>query len=365
MTDSTAAADVELAIGGMTCASCAARIEKKLNRLDGVTATVNYATEKARVTLRRRRDHRRPDRHRRDTGYTAALPAQPGRRPATRRRASPTRVASLRHGCWSRAALTVPVVALAMVPALQFDYWQWLSLTLATPVVDLGRLAVPPGRLDQPAARRGRRWTPWSRSASLAAFGWSLYALFLGDAGDARHDAPVRADARPRRRRRQDLPRGRRRRHRCSCWPAATSRPGPSARPAPRCARCWSSAPRTSPCCATAPRSAVPVDRAAGRRRSSWSGPGRRSPPTAWSSRAPRRSTPRCSPASRCRSRSGPATRSSGATVNAGGRLVVRATRVGADTQLAQMARLVEDAQNGKAECSGWPTGSPGCSCRS
>ena len=82
----------------------------------------------------------------------------------------------------------------------------------------------------------------------------------------------------------------------------------------------------------------------------SWCAPARRSPPTAWSRAARRRSTPRCSRASRCRSRSGPATRSTGGTVNAGGRLVVRATRVGSDTQLAQMARLVEEAQHGKTE---------------
>ena len=123
--------EVELRIGGMTCASCAARVEKKLNRMDGVTATVNYATEKAKVTY--------GDGVTADaliatvakTGYSAALPAPV--RPEAPVTDDPSR--ALRTRLLFSAALTLPVVALAMIPALQFDYWQWLSLALATPVV--------------------------------------------------------------------------------------------------------------------------------------------------------------------------------------------------------------------------------------
>ena len=145
-------ADVELAITGMTCASCANRIERKLNKLDGVTATVNYATEKAQGHLSRRAS---PPTTCCATveaaGYAAALP---DRRPTpTPRRPSPSATRCCQRLLVS-AVLTVPVVAMAMVPALQFTYWQWLSLTLAAPVVVWGALAVPPRRVDQPAPRR-------------------------------------------------------------------------------------------------------------------------------------------------------------------------------------------------------------------
>src|SRR3954451_15362835 len=121
---------IELDIGGMTCAACANRIEKKLNRLDGVSATVNYATEKARATVPAGVS---PD----DliavverTGYTATTPAA----------VPPVPVASdpLRTRLIASAVLSVPVIVLAMVPAWQFTYWQWLSLTLAAPVVIYG-----------------------------------------------------------------------------------------------------------------------------------------------------------------------------------------------------------------------------------
>jgi Cu+-exporting ATPase len=93
------------------------------------------------------------------------------------------------------ALLSVPVIAMAMIPALQFTYWQWLSLTLAAPVVVWGALAVPPGGLDQPQARRRDDGHAGERSGTLAAFLWSLYALFFGHGRDARHDAPLRVDA--------------------------------------------------------------------------------------------------------------------------------------------------------------------------
>src|SRR3954468_14643261 len=126
----TTGADVqstELLIGGMTCASCAARIEKKLNRLDGVTATVNYATEKARVSFADGVSTDDLIATVEKTGYTATLPAPPkAEAPAEEDPVRPLRTRLL-----VSTVLSVPVVAMAMVPALQFEYWQWLSLTLA------------------------------------------------------------------------------------------------------------------------------------------------------------------------------------------------------------------------------------------
>src|SRR3954469_5093562 len=121
---------IERSIGGMTCAACANRIEKKLNRVDGVTATVNYATEKARAPVP-------PSVTAADLiavvekpGYTAAEPsaAEPAAQPYD----------PLRTRLLVSAVLTVPVILLAMVPAWQFTFWQWLSLTLAAPVVVYG-----------------------------------------------------------------------------------------------------------------------------------------------------------------------------------------------------------------------------------
>ena len=141
----------------MTCASCAARVEKKLNKLDGVRASVNYATEKAKVAYDGAGEpggpagHGRGDRLHRHAACSPATrradrPPRDRRRPRDLRLA-PTAVIS--------AVLTAPVLAMSMIPALQFDNWQWLSLTLASPVVVWGGLAVPPGRLGQPPPRRG------------------------------------------------------------------------------------------------------------------------------------------------------------------------------------------------------------------
>ncbi|WP_035854783.1 heavy metal translocating P-type ATPase [Cryptosporangium arvum] len=164
---------IELEIGGMTCASCAARIEKKLNRLDGVSASVNYATERATIHT--------DGGHSADefiatvekTGYTAALPATVVEEPES----DPARTRLL-----VAIALTVPVVVLAMVPAWQFEYWQWLSLTLAAPVV------VACGLPFHTATLRNLRHGEASMDTlvslgTLAAFGWSLWALFFGTAG--------------------------------------------------------------------------------------------------------------------------------------------------------------------------------------
>ena len=178
------ASEVELLIGGMTCASCAARVEKKLNRMDGVTATVNYATEKAKVT------------------YSAGIQVadliatvvktglhgrgatrRPGRSPPTQDTADEdAEPASCASASPSPPCSPLPVVLLSMIPALQFDNWQWLALTLAAPVVVWGGL--PFHRAAWTNARHGAATMDTLVSVgTLAAFGWSLWALFFGDAG--------------------------------------------------------------------------------------------------------------------------------------------------------------------------------------
>jgi len=181
---------VELLIGGMTCASCAARIEKKLNKLDGVTATVNYATEKAKVSLTGAVTPEDLIATVEKTGYTARLPEPPRPRPEARPGLARGEedgvlqpVHSLRVRLLVSTALTVPVVALAMIPALQFDYWQWLSLTLAAPVVVWGGL--PFHRAAWTNLRHGAATMDTLVSlGTIAAFAWSVYALFLGTAGE-------------------------------------------------------------------------------------------------------------------------------------------------------------------------------------
>ncbi|WP_404960050.1 heavy metal translocating P-type ATPase [Streptomyces sp. 147326] len=186
---------VELSIGGMTCASCAARIEKKLNRMDGVEATVNYATEKAHVSYTG--DVRVSDLIATvvKTGYTAEEPPPPAPAQAptddAARAAAPAEapadapdaaLAALRQRLLVSAALALPVVLLAMVPALQFDNWQWLSLTLAAPVVVWGGL--PFHKAAWTNARHGAATMDTLVSVgTLAAFTWSLWALFFGHAG--------------------------------------------------------------------------------------------------------------------------------------------------------------------------------------
>ena len=177
---------VELLVGGMTCASCAARIEKKLNRMPGVEASVNYTTEKATVFV--------PDGTTvtdaiatiEATGYTAALP-----RPAVSEwpdSEEPTdadrEVSSLRRRLLVSAVLAAPVVAMSMIPALQFTNWQWLALTLAAPVAVWG--AWPFHRATWINVRHGAATMDTLISVGvLAALGWSLYALFFGMAGMA------------------------------------------------------------------------------------------------------------------------------------------------------------------------------------
>ncbi|HZE51249.1 MAG TPA: heavy metal translocating P-type ATPase, partial [Jatrophihabitantaceae bacterium] len=182
-------ATVELSVGGMTCSSCAARIEKKLNRLDGVSASVNYATEKATVrfdpavvgpaelvsTVEA-------------TGYTARLPQPPvaaaptGSAGSAGSAAPVDEAAELRQRLFVSAVLTLPVLVMAMVSAAQFDNWQWLSLVLAAPVVVWGGWPFHRAALLNLRHRAATMDTLISMG-TLAAFGWSLYALFFGDAG--------------------------------------------------------------------------------------------------------------------------------------------------------------------------------------
>ncbi|GAA1137438.1 heavy metal translocating P-type ATPase [Kitasatospora gansuensis] len=334
---------VELAIGGMTCASCAARIEKKLNRMDGVEATVNYATEKAQVDFA-------PEVSVADliatverTGYTAELPAPPTPAAEDTPAEQPD---PLRERLLISAALSVPVVLLSMIPALQFDNWQWLAFALTGPVVVYG------GRPFHRAA-----WTNLRHGAAtmdtlvslgtLAAFGWSVWALFFGHAGmtGMRHaftlgvgagDASSTLyletaaavttlillgrwlEARSKRRAGAAL-------HALldlGAKDVAVLQDGREVRlpvdrltvglrfvvrPGEKIATDGTVVEGTSAVDASMlTGEAVPVEVTVG-------------------------------------------DTVTGATVNAGGRLVVEATRVGADTQLARMAKLVEEAQNGKA----------------
>ncbi|MFE9010654.1 heavy metal translocating P-type ATPase [Streptomyces cyaneofuscatus] len=380
------ASEAELMIGGMTCASCAARVEKKLNRMDGVTATVNYATEKARVTFTEGLELSDLVATVERTGYTARPLAPPKPKPEPEPTLEPEQepdadpaptpldaaappdtpdapgppatstdaaeaeqaasLAALRQRVVVSAVLSVPVVLLAMVPALQFDNWQWLSLTLAAPVVIWGGL--PFHRATWTNLRHGAATMDTLVSmGTLAAFGWSLWALFLGDAGmpGMRHgfDLTVsRADAsstiylevaagvitfillgryleaRAKRRSGAAL----RALMHLGAKDVAVLRGGTEVRvPADRLVIGDRFVVRPGEKIATDGKvvegssavdasmltgESVPVEVAAG-------------------------------------------DSVTGATINAGGRLVVEATRIGSDTQLARMARLVEDAQNGKA----------------
>ena len=341
-----ALAEVELLIGGMTCASCAARVEKKLNRMDGVTASVNYATEKARITCPEGTEVADLIATVVKTGYTAEEPAPP-REEVSAAEGEDPELTALRSRLVVSAALAVPVILLAMVPALQFDNWQWLSLTLAAPVVVWGGL--PFHRAAWTNARHGAATMDTLVSlGTLAAFGWSLWALFLGDAGmpGMRHPfeftvsrgdgassiylevaSGVTAfillgrylEARSKRRAGAAL----RALMELGAKDVAVLRDGREVRiPAQRLAVGDRFVVRPGEKIATdgtvvegtsavdasmLTGESVPVDVAAG-------------------------------------------DAVTGATVNAGGRLVVEATRVGADTRLARMAKLVEDAQNGKTE---------------
>ncbi|MEU0042755.1 heavy metal translocating P-type ATPase [Streptomyces werraensis] len=348
----TSTSQVELSIGGMTCASCAARIEKKLNRMDGVTATVNFATEKAKVSYDAGIEVADLIATVEKTGYTAEEPPPPappagseteaGTAPAT-----DGELLSLRQRLLVSLVLSVPVVLMAMVPALQFDNWQWLSLTLAAPVVVWG--AFPFHKAAWTNARHGAATMDTLVSiGTLAALGWSLWALFFGHAGmpGMRHGfeftisrsdgsssiyleaaagvttfilAGRYLEARSKRKAGAAL----RALLELGAKDVSVLRGGKEVRipvgqlavgdrfvvrPGEKVATDGTVVEGTSAVDASMlTGESVPVDVTVG-------------------------------------------DSVTGATVNAGGRLVVEATRVGADTQLARMAQLVEDAQNGKAE---------------
>ncbi|MEU0754701.1 MULTISPECIES: heavy metal translocating P-type ATPase [Streptomyces] len=342
-----ARSEVELLIGGMTCASCAARVEKKLNRMEGVTATVNYATEKARITYP-------PGVEVADlittvvkTGYTAEEPAPPRRDEEETASGTDPETAALRTRLIVSVLLALPVVLLAMVPPLQFDHWQWLSLTLAAPVVVWG--AAPFHRAAWTNLRHGAATMDTLVSVgTLAAFGWSLWALFLGDAGEPgmRHPfeltvsrtdgastiylevaAGVTAflllgrylEARSKRQAGAAL----RALMELGAKDVTVLRDGREVRvPAERLSVGDRFVVRPGEKIAT---DGTVVEGASAVDASMLTGESVPVDVTVGDT-------------------------VTGATVNAGGRLVVEATRIGADTQLARMAKLVEDAQTGKAQ---------------
>ncbi|MFI2114488.1 heavy metal translocating P-type ATPase [Streptomyces rubiginosohelvolus] len=362
-TTATTAADsgagttaVELAIGGMTCASCAARIEKKLNRMDGVEATVNYATEKAKVT------YAGADVSVEDliatveaTGYTARPPAPPaaetaapppGSGDAEQRAAEDDGLTTLRQRLITAVLLAVPVIAMAMIPALQFDYWQWLSLTLAAPVVTYA--AWPFHRAAWTNAKHGAATMDTLISVGTsAAFLWSVWALFFGTAGMVGMTHPFEFTIA-----RSDgagniyleaaagvtafILAGR-------YFEARSKRKAGAALKALMELGAKEVTVLRDGVETTIPTSALQVgDRFLVR-------PGEK---IATDGTVVEGSS--AVDASMLTGESVPVEVTvgdtvTGATLNAGGRLVVEATRVGADTQLARMAKLVEDAQNGKA----------------
>jgi Cu+-exporting ATPase len=182
-TSATPLRHVDLVIEGMTCTSCAARIERRLNKLDGVAATVNYATEQARVAVPDTIDDARLVTEVEAAGYHAHLPQPDASAASGEGVAADDPARALRDRLLVCLVLTVPVLLMSMVPPLQFDHWQWLALTLAAPVIVWG--ALPFHRAAATNLRHGAATMDTLISVgTLAAFGWSLYALFLGEAGD-------------------------------------------------------------------------------------------------------------------------------------------------------------------------------------
>lgn len=340
---------IELDVTGMTCASCAARIEKRLNRLDGVEATVNYATEKATVHAPEGYDPLELITTVENAGYGATLPTpkhadtqdadgEPGDDPE---------LTALRQRFIGSALLSVPVILMAMVPAFQFTYWQWASLTLTAPVVVWA--GWPFHRAAWINLKHGAATMDTLISlGTIAAFLWSLYALFLGTAGTPGMTHPFELTVAP-----SDgashiyletaagvitfLLGGRyfekKSKHQAGAALRALMEMGAKdvavlrgetevripiedlrvgeqfvVRPGEKIATDGVVVSGTSAVDASMlTGESVPVEVGEG----------------------------------------DPVT---GATVNAGGRIVVRASRVGPDTKLAQMAKMVEDAQSGKAE---------------
>ncbi|MGE2732401.1 heavy metal translocating P-type ATPase [Mycolicibacterium vaccae] len=336
---------VELSIGGMTCASCAARVEKKLNKLDGVTATVNFATEKARVEYGADVTPDQLVAAVEAAGYQAALPAPAEEPSGGTGTADPA--AELRQRLLISLALSIPVIAMAMAPVLQFTYWQWLSLTLAAPVVVWG--AWPFHKAAWTNLRHGSATMDTLISVGvLAAFGWSVYALFWGTAGVAGMTHPfeltiARTDG--------------------SAHIYLEAAAGVTtfilagkyfeARAKRRAGAALRALLDMGAKEVTVRRNGtqqrIPIDRLAvgdeflvrPGEKIATDGVVVEGYSTIDASMLTGESVPVEVEAG---------DQVVGATVNVDGQLVVRAERVGADTQLAQMARLVEDAQNGKAQ---------------
>ncbi|MGQ0837806.1 heavy metal translocating P-type ATPase [Actinokineospora sp.] len=322
----------------MTCASCAMRVERKLNKLDGVTATVNYATEKAKVVYGEGVEPDQLVAQVEAAGYTATLPAAPEEPADT--------VDPLRQRLIGSAVLAVPVIAMAMIPALQFTYWQWISLVLAAPVV------VWAGWSFHQAAWANLRHGAATMDTlismgTLAAFLWSLYALLFGTAGvpgmthpfeltiqrmsgEANIYLEVAAgvitfilagryfEARSKRRAGAAL----RALLELGAKEVAVLRDG-------REERVSTDLLVVGDRFVVRPGEKVATD-----------GVVEEGTSAVDASMLTGESVP---------VEVGPGDSVVGGTVNAGGRLVVRAGRIGADTRLAQMAKLVEDAQTGKA----------------
>ena len=353
--------EVMLAVGGMTCASCAARVERNLNRMPGVEATVNYATATAHV---RYPEDLAPDAlvgTVEATGYSADLPPEDARAGESAEPASDGAVRLV-----VSALLTIPVVLLAMVRPWQFDGWQWVSLALATPVVVWGGVAVPPrSRGQRPARRRDDGHAHQHRRA-----------------GGVRL---VRVRPGPRRRRRDRHADGR---HAgCPAGPASRRRSTSRSPPASRRSSCrplpggGGRAGSGSALRAllelgakdvavlardgTVDARRVPIEALARRRPASWSGPARRSPPTASSSRARRRSTRRMLTGEPVPVEVGPGDEVTGATLNTRAALVVRATAVGATPRSRRSPGWSSRRRPARPTCNGSPTGSRRCSCRS
>ncbi|MFC3849363.1 heavy metal translocating P-type ATPase [Corynebacterium hansenii] len=351
--------ELDLDITGMTCASCANRIERKLNKLDGVTAAVNYATERAHVTVPADYDPQQLLDTVDAAGYSATLPPPPraaadegaGADEASSSDGTETaadrELEALRNRVIGSVALAVPVILISMFPVLQFTNWQWLALTLTAPVVVWA--GWPFHRATWKNLRHGEATMDTLITVGTgSAFLWSLYALFLGTAGTPglKHEftlsvAPTDGAAnvylevaagvimfvlagryfeKRSKRRAGDALRamldlgakdvrvlddGRE-----QLVPASSLKVGDRfvVRPGEKIATDGRVVDGTSAVDESMlTGESAPVEVAAG-------------------------------------------DDVTGATVNASGRLVVEATRVGADTQLAQMAKMVEEAQSGKAE---------------
>jgi Cu+-exporting ATPase len=336
---------LELPITGMTCASCANRIERRLNKLDGVSASVNYATERATVEF----DPGAVDPAEliaavEAAGYAAELPGADAEEPAAdaeRDERSPLLTRLL-----VSAVLSLPVLLIAMIPSLQFDNWQWLSLQLATPVVLWG--AWPFHRAAWANLKHATATMDTLISLGvLAAWLWSLYALFLGDAGMP--DMRMKFDLIPRGGGGDEIYletasivttfilAGR-------YFEARAKRRAGAALEALLAL----GAKDVAVLDADGAERRIPVEQlAVGDRfvvrpgeKVATDGVVEEGSSAVDQSLLTGESLP---------VEKGPGDTVAGATVNAGGRLIVRAAKVGADTALAQIARLVTEAQSGKA----------------